>query len=570
MKTRNHFLSRLHIRLSLSFLLLSLLSICTLSALIYGFASRILLRENMQRTEASVRQSADYIAAYMDKLKAFSTFIAMHPDIGAALAQSDRQAAGSVFSLIQLAQNSDSRIRSIAVVSKNGFAITGGSDMAMPLSPDMMQQEWYKNALQSGQMPVLATPGQGIFAMDDNDWFLSLCTEINDASGQHLGVVIIDLSYHFIEDYLHKLSLGDKGYAYIIDSEANMVYHPVKDLFRDKEAIRSLQQKEAGLQKTGEIIYKIPVPNTTWTLFGLSSSDNVRALQQQLIRSIFMAAGFLLILTFVFALLLSDYLSKPIRRLKNAMKSAGENWEHISVSRHSSHEVISLSEEYNHMLDRIRNLTENIAQTEKARRLFELRALQSQINPHFLYNTLDSILWLAELGEQENVVKVSAALGKMLRLSLHMEQSFVSLQAELEHLQNYLAIQKIRYEDILQYEIYGDASLIERSVPKLILQPLAENAIYHGIREKSGGGKILVHYYAQDETLFIEVSDDGVGFDPDKLPERKVQKDKKLGGIGLQNVEQRIKLLCGREYGMQICSAEGEGTRIVLRLPLLP
>ena len=251
------------------------------------------------------------------------------------------------------------------------------------------------------------------------------------------------------------------------------------------------------------------------------------------------------------------------------MSRADETWEHISLNKNSPYEVSILANEYNHLIERIKSLTESIAKKEEHRRLFEINALQNQINPHFLYNTLDSILWLAELGENEAVVRVSSSLGKMLRVSLN-KQTFIPLNAELEHVLSYLEIQKIRYEELLSYEIKNQSDSDEIYVPKLILQPLVENSIYHGIRGKKSKGHIFINCYQFNNYLFIEIEDNGVGFDSTKAVEPE-QSDTMLynsHGIGLKNVEQRIKLLCGNDFGLKIKSEIGKGCLITICLPI--
>ena len=192
--------------------------------------------------------------------------------------------------------------------------------------------------------------------------------------------------------------------------------------------------------------------------------------------------------------------------------------------------------------------------------------LQSQINPHFLYNTLDTILWLAELNENESVIKVTSALGRLLRLSLSTELDFVTLKEEIEHVKNYLEIQKFRYEDMLMYEI-GEAGKLENAtVPKLIIQPIVENAIYHGLRPK-GGGKISISFEKSNKDIIIIVADNGKGFDTEKSKNEKNSQSKvRLGGIGLKNVDHRIELLCGKGYGINITSVPDEGTEVRIKV----
>lgn len=250
------------------------------------------------------------------------------------------------------------------------------------------------------------------------------------------------------------------------------------------------------------------------------------------------------------------------------MMELDENWGHIRLDPKTSVEISALAREYNALLDRIKALTEDIAQKENLKRIFELKALQSQINPHFLYNTLDTILWLAEFGENEKVVAVSKSLGDLLRISLDIQQTVVPLSAELSSVENYLKIQQMRYEDKISYEIHGNEELLSIEVPKLILQPIVENAIYHGIRRQAGMGKIDIYYREENGDLILNVADNGVGYYSTIESNREENNliKTELGGIGMKNVDQRIKLLYGEAYGIRVEANQPRGTVVVYTL----
>ena len=587
MKSDKTFFERLDTRIALAFLLLSLLSISLFAFVMYRLSGSLFAREDMRRTRASLEQSSEYVSSYLEKLKSFSSLIAMHPDIRSALAKSDKKSLESISALTALAENSDPRIRAVAVISKEGFLITSGSSMAMPLSGDMMQEKWYQDALSSAQMPTLASTGHGVFTMDREDWIISVCQEIRGEGGEHLGLVLIDVSYRFIEDYLSSLDLGKDGYSFILSDEGSLIYHPDPEIFEDEErksSLLSLAGAGGAAEKGGGRLYRVPIPGSSWTLYGICSADNARLLRSRLLRSVSVFAAALVLLSIALASLLSRTLASPIRKLSLAMSRADKTWEEIEIPSGSPGEVRALSLEYNRLLHRIRALTENIRRKEEARRLFELRALQSQINPHFLYNTLDTILWLSELGENQQAARVCGELGRMLRVSLNIDQAFIPLGRELEHCRSYLEIQKTRYEDMFSYCIEGEESLLSLYVPKLILQPIAENAIYHGIRSSGKRGKISILFQIEGDALILEIKDDGIGFSKkggeenagDAHPGEEgagssaaaPKKRPGQGGIGLSNVGQRIRLLCGESYGLFVRSSPGKGTRVRIRLPL--
>ncbi len=553
------FFSRLNVRMAAAFLIFSTIIISIFTGLSYSLTSNILKTDDIKKTNESIALAANYIHGYLDKLKSFSDIIAMHPDIINALNDTDASSLNSISSLIKLAKKSDPRIKSISVVSKTGHVITSGNDMAVPITNDMMNQEWYKKALASSAMPILAPTGHGVFEMDNGDWVVSICREIKSDDNIHLGIVIIDVSYKFIEDYINGLSLGKDGYVYILSADGTIIYHP------DKNVLENMSIPDSDKAT----MYSTSVLDSDWTLYGVVSRENLKLLQDNLLRTLFIAIAVTILFSIIIGSVISHFLSSPIIELTKIMMKADETWEHIEIKSSRVNEVNSLAKEYNHLIDRIKLLTENIAKKESLRREFEIKALQSQINPHFLYNTLDTILWLAELNQSKEVVKVTSALGKMLRISLRLGKDFIPLEVELEHTISYLNIQKVRYEELLQYSITGDNSLLDMYVPKLIIQPIVENAIYHGIRGKKARGHIDINYRLENEFLIIDIIDDGIGFDVEKKDAKSSDEQRNIsGGIGMNNVLSRIKILCGEKYGFEIDSKVGKGTKISLKLPL--
>lgn len=564
MKKGNELFKKLNIRIAFAFLILSLSVISILSIFVYNFTSDILKKDDVKKTENAIIQASDFISGYINKLKSFSEIIALHTDIQNALIEGEASSLDSIYSLILLAKESDSHIKSISVVSKNGLVISSGNNMAVPITGDMLSQDWYQSALASSAMPILASTGHGVFEMDDNDWIVSICREIKTEDNSHLGIVIIDVSYKFIEDYIASLDLGSKGYIYILSKSNALIYHPNKEFLSQEMSKELVANRNHGMDGS---LYRADIENTDWMMYGSSSFDNLNVLKLNLLRVLIVSILITIALSIVFSGVMSNYLSRPIIDLTKKMMQADQTWAHIPVDKRASLEVASLGKEYNNLIDRIKILTENIAKKEEDRRLFELRALQSQINPHFLYNTLDTILWLAELEQHKEVVNVSFALGKMLRISLSNEQAFILLERELEHSLSYLNIQKVRYEDMLTFSIFGDERLLNLYVPKLIVQPIVENSIYHGIRGKKAKGNIRIEYRKEEDILVITIVDDGVGFDETKPKSTKRQRNKS-GGIGMDNVRSRIKILCGEEFGLDVTSGLGEGTRVELRLPI--
>ena len=273
----------------------------------------------------------------------------------------------------------------------------------------------------------------------------------------------------------------------------------------------------------------------------------------------------------IFAFAMSSDILLPIRELSDvAGKIAGGDLA-ARAKVDSKDEVEDLADGFNYMADSLVELLEKVREEEEKRRKTDLRLLQEQINPHFLYNTLDTIVWLIEVNEPNQAVDMVITLSDFFRLVLSKGKEFISIQQEEQHIRSYLQIQEKRYHDILDYEISIDPVLYQYEIPKLTLQPLVENALYHGIKYKRSRGNIRVEGSLAGDTIQLCVMDDGVGMEKEEVEalqkeiERPCKETEK--GFGLANVNERIRMYFGKEYGMKICSEKGQGTKIELIIP---
>ncbi len=276
---------------------------------------------------------------------------------------------------------------------------------------------------------------------------------------------------------------------------------------------------------------------------------------------------------FIISKMIVDGITGPIQRLCDAAEAAGSGDFQIRAQGEGLDEIEVLNVSFNQMVEEIGNLVEDIHREELELRAAELRVLQEQINPHFLYNTLDNIIWLAESNDTEQVVKMVSSLSKFFRTTLSKGREFITVKEEEEHIRSYLQIQQFRYRDILSYDIAISEELYGYEVIKLTLQPIVENALYHGIKKKRGMGHIFVTGEKCGDVLIFKVRDDGQGMDEERLATVRrmlageAPEKKESGGFGLFNVNQRIRLHYGTEYGLKIQSAYGEGTEVWVYVP---
>ncbi len=288
--------------------------------------------------------------------------------------------------------------------------------------------------------------------------------------------------------------------------------------------------------------------------------------------SIFVFAAILLGVV-MFSRRIMQSITVPIRKLSEVTKQAGRGDFAVRVQEDSDDELAVLNANFNRMVERIGQLVEHIRIEQITLRQTELKVLQAQINPHFLYNTLDSIIWLAEAGKKEEVVQMVSALSDFFRTTLSKGKDYITLKEEEKHIRSYLQIQQFRYRDILEYEIDIQEELYPYSILKLTLQPLVENALYHGIKNKRGIGHIQVVAREEKENIVFCVHDNGIGMKPEQLAhveellERDLLKEGEPSGFGLFNVNQRLQLNYGSEYGLKINSIYGEGTTVTAIIP---
>jgi two-component system sensor histidine kinase YesM len=323
------------------------------------------------------------------------------------------------------------------------------------------------------------------------------------------------------------------------------------------------------------------------------------------------------------AVLISHRLSRPLMRLRASMQSVEQGNFDISVDSSSNNEIGDLARDFNIMIAEIKELMRRNAAEQEEKRKNELMALQNQITPHFLYNTLDSVIWMAEGKQYANVVTTVSALARLLRLSISRGEELISIHDEIEHIKSYLTIQKLRYRDKLDFDISVAEEIMQLRTPKVILQPLVENAIYHGIKNKDGAGHVSVTGLLEGDSVVLEVRDNGVGMSDEQrrtvlgetAPEEGNGRDSAAGHtpateaepggkqvpaqtaaataaaarsvravgyrarpslfprrrrrVGVRNVHERIRLYFGASYGLSFHGAAGEGTRVEVRLPIV-
>lgn len=551
---------KIEFKISACFFVISIIIISLMLFSWYKQSSSKLMTYEKEETSQEVKNASIYVASYLEKNKNLASLLAMSAESQNIM--DDKTDFKNLKDIIKVSEKSDEFIKKIFLVSENGNIISN-EKVNLETNKDMKNISWYKKLINSNNMAFASKADFSKISSDSSKNIISISKEIKDKNNKRLGFVVINLSYKFLEDFLSTINFGKDGYVFILSSEEELLFKSKNMEDFGKKDYEKLLKKRMKPEKMDFVSSNVFIPNTQWKLVGISFSNAISNLKKQLIESSLILALIVFVLTLLVSIFVSKKISKPIIYLIGEIKKTDKKLYKIKSLPQASSEIQILTKEYNNLIDRIFVLTEDIEKKEEQKRTYQVKALQSQINPHFLYNTLDTILWLVEFGENEKAIKVTKNLGMLLRNSLNIDEDFVKLDKEIEHAKNYLDIQKIRYDNKFTYEFIKKIQTSSLYVPKLILQPIIENAIYHGIREKKSKSYIKIIVEKNPEYLIIKIIDNGLG-----PKEKKENIPTKLGGIGMENVNNRIKLLCGEKYNLKM-QREKDETIVTYRLKII-
>ena len=410
-----------------------------------------------------------------------------------------------------------------------------------------------------------------VSVLDNNyPWVVTISRKVDD-SFSNTAKISIDVSFSSIAKYIDGVGIGQHGYCYIMDGKGNIVYHPQQQLIyagikNENDSIGTLAD---GSHISEGVIYSVKTLDYSgWKIIGVTYlNETVNTRVKTMIIISVMILVLVVLLSFLSGSLFSYLFTKPVKRLKGAMEkfeddAAGFVFEPIE----SVTEVNELSDSFEHLVGRIQELMAEVKEEENTLRKTELKALQAQINPHFLYNTLDSISWMCEEGKNDEAVLMVNALAKLFRISISRGHEFITIDKEVQHAECYLQIQKFRYTNHFDYRLEIDESVKEYYCNKITLQPMIENALYHGLN-MIDEGLIVIRIHAEGDDIVLEVEDNGVGMSEDQVEELFKKDTTDRIGIGVKNVNDRIKICFGDKYGISVKSELDEGTCVSIRIP---
>lgn len=493
--------------------------------------------------------------------------------------------AESVNSQITLLyDNNKDSIANIALLSKEGELLEAVPAARLKTGLDVTKEQWFGNTLKRTDNLHFTTPHvQYIF--DNNEkqyrWVITLtrAVEITYGTSTEQGILLIDIRYSSLQQILENITLGNQGYLYMISGSGELIYHPRMQLIETGQMSENIalaagyrdgnyREKYHGERR--EVSVK-SVGYTGWKLLSVTPERGLPLNNLKLMLfAIFIIAAFLLVLVLTNTFI-SSRITIPIQRLEKSVNAIEAGDLDTEVYMGGSYEIRHLGRSIGDMAKQIKALMGDIVAEHESKRKSEFDTLQSQINPHFLYNTLDIIVWMIENEQKQEAVKVVTALARFFRISLSKGKSIITVMDELEHVRNYLMIQQTRFKNKFVYSIEAGEDVMRLVCLKLMLQPLVENAIYHGMEFMDGDGEIAVKAYRDEEGLWFQISDNGLGMTDEQveslLGETNHVSSRRGSGIGVKNVNERIRLYFGENYGLTIRSEPDEGTMIKIHLP---
>ena len=383
----------------------------------------------------------------------------------------------------------------------------------------------------------------------------------------------LDLSFSGISNYINNVSIGQRGYCFLMDAGGNIVYHPQQQLLYSglkSENTSALAALEDGTYADDTVISCLAeVGDSGWRIVGVSYVDElVNRNVTEMLRLSFALAIVVLAASLLTSWLLSRLLDRPLRGLAAAMGSFEKDADHFTYRPvGGTREVQELSQSFGHMVVRIQKLMTTVREEEVNLRKTELRALQTQINPHFLYNTLDSIAWMCEQGRSAEAVSMVHALARLFRISISKGHELIPIAKEIEHAESYLQIQKYRYKNRFTYEFRVEPDCLDYYCNKITLQPILENAINHGLELMVDEGHITVEICQEGDAILFRVEDNGVGMSQEQVNAILTRAPGENAGIGIRNVDERLKIYFCSQYGLHITSEPDVGTCVEIRMP---
>lgn len=578
------FIGRFHsIRSSImtSYVVIVMVALAVFAMVALQYTEKTVLENAEEYSIQLIEQVNSDIDSYIDYLHNISVLIASDEDVHNYLFQEkltdhERQERfARITTRFGTIMETRDDIVNIGVIGEKGRYIINNGSFEINENVALEELEWIQKAYEKKGSTVISSSHVQNLVDGKYEWVITLGKALQNKNSKEEGIFFADLNYSSISELCSGISFGSKGYIYILDGNGNLIYHPQQQLLYSGLKQEKIQEilncgENSFVTEDGKLYVISRSRETGWNVVGVSYMEDLLKNSDETARIYMISAVMILGAALILAYVLSREITRPIEVLGDSMKEVEKgNFDHAVLEVSGHNEIARLSATYNLMTTEIKHLMEQNVEEQRQKRKSELKALQAQINPHFLYNTLDSIIWMAEWGKTKDVVLMTSSLAKLLRQSISNQNELVRVEEEVEYTRSYLTIQKMRYKDKLEYEIQVSPEVRGMKIPKLVLQPLVENAIYHGIKYKEGKGKVCIGGCVEDGKIILKVADDGIGMTEEQLSRifEKKETDTRKNGVGVLNVHERLQLYYGPEYGLKFFSEPDCGTTVEVHIP---
>lgn len=569
--------------LMFSFSVISVFIMLILGTVLYIRFSNVSRDEIVETTRKLMEQTGENLEDYLVSMRQISDAVYYN-----VVKESDfsTQESSIQKGMNLLYEANRDNLRSIAIYNNYGSLMAAEPVASQKEDPNVTKQSWYQNAMEEMENMHFSTPHiQNLF--DDGTmgyyWVITLsrAVELTEGGDSRTGVLLVDMDYSSISRMMDQINTANSGqYFYLCDSNGEIIYHPrqvqISDGIFEENNQATADYKEGIYDEKFNGEHRKVLVNTVsytgWKLVGVIPYStfthgmlNIRYFIMMLILLMAMMLAFV-------NRMVSVWISSPLLKLNDSVKGyeAGEEPQiYIGGSQEIRHLGYSIQKSY----EQIDDLMKKIVLEQNERRKSELDALQSQINPHFLYNTLESITWMVEGEKNDEAAFMITQLAKFFRISLSKGRTVISIKDELQHAQSYMNIQKVRYKNAFSVLFDVEEEVCSCCTVKLVLQPILENAISYGVSAMDEGGEIRITGRKEGGKVILTVTDNGIGMSREEAAfvlTDNTRVPKRGSGVGLVNVNKRIQLLFGKEYGLKIESEPDEGTAVSIIIPAVP
>ncbi|MBR6238067.1 MAG: sensor histidine kinase [Lachnospiraceae bacterium] len=570
--------------ISLSFTLISILATALMAIAFYTHSTNTIRSNTVEMNKQIVDQVSLNLNSYLRKMMGISDTMCY-----SVIKNTDLTYEKINKEMNLLYEANKDNLTSIVCASEDGAIIAASPVSTRKPGVDLKKEKWFLDAFDEIENIHFSTPHvQNIFDNSNYRYFwvvsLSRVVELTNMGNVRNGILLVDMNYSAIEQMFEKINNGGVGFVYLCDGDGEIIYHPMQKaiyagLVKENNIAHAAHADGVFSEKFDGQERDVLVRTVGYTGWKIISVTPVSELAPDLgqIRNYLIMVFIMSFIIIIFGNYIISYVvTDPIRKLEDSIAYLEEgvtnqdimNEEDIFIG--GSHEIRHLGRTIKSMVHQMRKLTDDMVKEQKAKRKSELDALQSQINPHFLYNTLDSVVWMIEGERYKEAISMVTALAQLFRISLSKGNNIITIHDEIIHAKNYLSIQQVRYKNKFTADIDIDPAIENCATIKLIVQPLLENAIYYGVEHMDGEGEIHLKGYEKDGDIYISVSDNGMGIPKEVLDTLLTDKARSRGkgsGIGLWNVNQRIQIYFKGDYGLMVESELDEGTTVTIHLP---